>query len=81
MQVTLAIDGNNFNDYKGFVIEFSRLFGSTEVITSLSAIDDVLYGGVGGSDASDRVQFIWRNSSKSKSDLNNEFYVDWLLKA
>lgn len=77
---TIVIDGNNFNDYKGFTNELSVQLDLSEDFTNLNAIDDVLYGGVVGFDTNDRVQFVWHNSAKSKSDMGNEFYVNWLLK-
>lgn len=76
---TIIIDGNNFDDYDGFANELSQQLGLANSVKNLNALDDILYGGVIGFDSMEHVQLIWRNSSKSKKDMGNDFYINWLL--
>ena len=56
---TFEINGNNFSNLKGFYDEVQK------VLT-----DDVLQGGFGKFDQGESIELVWKNSKKSKKDLD-----------
>lgn len=68
----IVIDGNNFSTYSGFILELSKQLGDDESGYGLDWLDDILYGGIVYFDDDEKVQFIWKNSSKSRYDLNKD---------
>lgn len=74
---TFEIDGNNFNDFPGFIVEFNRCFVSHvggDWHGNLDAFNDYLSWTDG------RCTICWRNSSKSAIDLGYESMASWLRK-
>jgi Barstar (barnase inhibitor) len=71
MNKVFIIDGENFNDFKGFCKEFSNvvLSGKYQWNGSLDAFNDILWGGFGDLEDAEEYIIIWRNSAKSKKDL------------
>lgn len=74
-KMKLEIDGNDFDDIKSFYSEINRLVMQEEnwkLGVSLDAFDDLLYGGFGSIKDFEELEFIWKNSDKSKNDLGLE---------
>ena len=76
-QRTFEIDGNNFNDFAGFIVEFNRCFvcyvgGHWQ--GNIDAFNDYL------SWTDERCTIRWLNSSKSSIDLGHESMATWLRK-
>lgn len=71
MPKTFIIDGEKFNDYKGFCKEFSDEVLSGKYIWqgNLDAFNDILFGGFGDIETGECYRIIWRNSIKSKQNL------------
>jgi len=79
-QKTAVINGSHFSDLSGFYNEVSQvLMRDTDwKAGTLDGFDDILYGGFGVFENKDEFQIIWKDSKKSKEDLNfeatKEFY-------
>lgn len=69
----ITVDGKDFNTYDGFMAQFSTQINYSFSLHSLDAFDDILYGGVVAEIAEDEeIDFVWKNSRKSKKDLNRD---------
>lgn len=69
---TFIINGNNFNDWEGLTKELYSQFGAEWYPFGLNWLDDILYGSVVGFKEGEEVTFVWKNSAKSKIDLDND---------
>jgi RNAse (barnase) inhibitor barstar len=74
---TFIINGNHFNDLSGFYDEVQkkltrnfRAFGR-----NLDAFEEVIRGGFGKYEEGEPVKIIWKNSNKSRKDLEFEAMV------
>ena len=70
---TITIHADRFSDLAGFYEEINKLFMKGidwEMGHSLDALNDILYGGFGVYDPGEPVTVLWRNFSKSHSDLS-----------
>ena len=83
---TLIIDGNNFETLEDFYSEADRVLTKDldwDTGHNLDAFNDLLRGGFGVHDYEEPVTLIWKNSTKSKFDLNerreNETLYDILV--
>ena len=72
MKETRIIDGNNFSDMIGFYEEFSNKV-IPEIASwwgrNLDALNDVLGGGVAAKFIDGDWLLVWKNSNKSKKEL------------
>ncbi len=71
-KMTLIIDGNNFETLEEFYSEADKVLtkGPTwDTGHNLNAFNDLLRGGFGIHDYEEPIKLIWKNSTKSKSDL------------
>ena len=69
---TIIIHGDHFSDLTGFYKEMDRLFMKDvdwRLGESLDALNDILYGGFGVYEPGEAVLVVWRNFSKSRTDL------------
>jgi len=77
---TAVINGSHFSDLSGFYEEVSRVLmkNADWKVATLDGFDDILYGGFGVFENKDEFEIIWKDSQKSKEDLNfeatKEFY-------
>jgi hypothetical protein len=74
-QRIFEINGNNFDDFSSFIVEFNRCFVSHvggKWQGNLDAFNDYL------SWMDQRCTIRWLNSSKSEKDLGYESMVSWL---
>lgn len=76
VQTVYEINGANFSDFAGFIVEFNRGFinhvgGNWN--GNLDAFNDYL------SWADDRCTIRWVNSAKSRDDLGHTAMADWLV--
>jgi RNAse (barnase) inhibitor barstar len=73
MKKTITIDGNNFSDLNGFYTELESAMHKNidwEVSRNLYALNDLLGGGFGVNDFKEPFTLVWKNSLKSKMDLD-----------
>jgi len=73
---TIIIDGNNFSDAESFYREVDNVLTSgLDWATghNLAAFNDLLYGGFGIYEYEDHIKLTWKNSEKSKKELNGIF--------
>ena len=77
---TFYINGEDFDDLQGFYEVVSKHLLSNEnwKLGSLDGLNDALYGGFGAFEDADSVQFIWKNSEKSREDLGFVATKKWL---
>ena len=68
----IYIDGNHFGTMKAFGREIKSVLCISEDVnlTSLDAINDVLYGGFGTPNYLEEYEIVWRNFKKSELKLN-----------
>jgi hypothetical protein len=77
-QITFEIDGQNFDDFEGFIREFNRVFESETGGSwqgNLDAFNDYL--------SWPKTPYIikWRRSWKSRRDLGYDAIIVWYLRA
>lgn len=75
MKQEFILNGNNFNDLKGFYIEIYKLmtlYENWEPSHNLDALNDMLYSGFG-----EEAILIWKKSEKSKIDLGTEATINF----
>lgn len=73
MKQTITIDGNKFSDLKGFHREIDRVMtksANSQSGHNLNAFNDLLRGGFGVHEYEEPIKLIWKNSAKSKAELN-----------
>jgi len=82
MNKVFIIDGENFNNFKGFCKEFSNvvLSGKYQWNGSLDAFNDILWGGFGDIEGEEEYTIIWRNVAKSRKDLGYSETIKRLYK-
>ncbi len=73
-RITVTIDGNHFDDIKGFHDEVNIKLCPTfkEYGRNLSAFEDVLKGGFLIHEYGEPIKLVWLNADKSKDDLGYE---------
>lgn len=79
--IDITLDGNRFDDIRGFYDEINRAFMPNEnwrLGDSLDALNDMLYGGYGVSAGASTVCIHWENMAKSRRDLGVEATRSWL---
>ena len=72
------LDGNNFNDIKGFYNEIGKLLTKDldwEIGHNLDALNDLLRGGFGVHEYGAPVIIKWKNYDKSKVDIGAEMML------
>lgn len=70
---TLIIDGRNFKTLEEFYSEADKVLTKNlkwDTGHNLNAFNDLLRGGFGVHDYEEPIKLIWKNSTKSKFDLN-----------
>ena len=66
----VVLDGNAFSDITGFYAEMSRLLAPEEKpVRGLDALNDLLRGGFGETEAYEPLEIRWLHSEKSRNDL------------
>ena len=73
----MVINGDNFNDLRGFFAEAGRVFGTPDdkPVRNLDAFNDVLRGGFGDVAPGEPLAVRWTHSDKSREDLGYEATV------
>ncbi len=74
--ITIIIDGKNFNNMEGFYNEMDKVLTKGldwETGHNLNAFNDLLWGGFGVHEYEEPIKIIWKNSQKSKLDLNTHY--------
>ena len=70
---TVVLDGDNFSDIAGFYAEISRLLApESKPAAGLDALNDLLRGGFGETEAYEPLEIRWLHSDKSREDLGRE---------
>jgi hypothetical protein len=72
----LVIDGDLFDDFEGFVREFSAKLDDFSWQASLDAFNDIMRGGCGTPDGG--FEFRWLNSERSRLALGWPATIRWL---
>ncbi len=69
---TFIIDGDNFSNLDGFYDEVQKILTDDfkEFGRNLHAFNDILRGGFCRFEYGEKIRLIWKNSNKSKLDLN-----------
>ena len=69
---TFEINGNNFSNLKGFYDEVQKVLtdNSTAIGRNFDAFNDVLQGGFGKFEHGESIELVWKNSKKTKKDLD-----------
>ncbi len=75
----MALEGARFDDFDGFVQEFSRHLDDFEWHGSLDAFNDILRGGCGTPDGGFEIQ--WVDSAHSRRALGWPATIRWLEEA
>jgi RNAse (barnase) inhibitor barstar len=84
---SFVINGNNFSDLSSFFDEVENVLTdkTSEFGRNFDAFNDVLRGGFGKYDYNESVELIWKNSKKSRRDLDFPqtviYLADWLRHA
>ncbi|RPE13433.1 Barstar (barnase inhibitor) [Chitinophaga lutea] len=69
----ITLDGNNFSDLAGFYDEVENVLTKDLTWTTgrnFNAFNDLLRGGFGVHEPGEQIMLVWKNSAKSKADLN-----------
>jgi len=75
---TVVLDGANFSSMGEFYAEISRLLAPGEKpIRNLDALNDLLRGGFGETEAYEPLAIVWKNAAKSREDLGREATIDY----
>jgi RNAse (barnase) inhibitor barstar len=77
---TIIINGDNFSDLESFYDEIDRVFTKDlgwDTGHNLDAFNDLLRGGFGVYEYEEPIILIWKNISKSKTDLGLESTKKW----
>ncbi len=72
---TIVIDGDNFSTEEGFYNEIDRVLTSEldwKTGHNLNAFNDLLRGGFCVHEYEEPIELIWKNSRKSKEELNDK---------
>ncbi len=77
MTQEFIIDGNNFDDFEGFMAEAQRIFTQNMEypIRSMDSLNDILRGGFGRYDYGTKLVIKWINAGKSRLDLGYDATV------
>ena len=79
-KITIIINGDNFSDLKSFYDEIDRILTKDldwQTGHNLDAFNDLLRGGFGVYEYEEPINLIWKNISKSKTDLGKETTKKW----
>lgn len=84
MRREFIINGNHFNDWKGFFDEVEAVFTrhlDWEIGRNLDAFNDILRGGFGRHTDHEPILIKWVNFEKSEQDLGKRFMrsVIWII--
>lgn len=77
---TIIINGDNFSDLESFYNEIDRVLTKDpdwDTGHNLDAFNDMLRGGFGVYKYEEPIKLIWKNISKSKTDLGLEATKKW----
>jgi len=77
---TIIINGDNFSDLESFYNEIDRVLTKDldwDTGHNLDAFNDLLRGGFGVYEYEEPIKLIWKNISKSKTDLGLEATKKW----
>ena len=77
---TIIINGDNFSDLESFYDEIDQIFTKDldwQTGHNLDAFNDLLRGGFGVYEYEEPINLIWRNISKSKTDLGKDLTKKW----
>ena len=77
---TIIINGENFSDLESFYDEIDRVLTKDldwSTGHNLDAFNDLLRGGFGIYEYKEPIKLIWKNISKSKTDLGIEATKKW----
>jgi len=80
MKKTIIINGENFSNLESFYDEIDRVLTKGldwETGHNLDAFNDLLWGGFGVYEYEEPIILIWKNISKSKTDLGLEPTRKW----
>lgn len=81
MKKKFILNGNKFDTLEGFYDEVGRILcPGFKWGRNLDAFNDILRGGFGAFEYNESIELIWKNSSKSKSDLGYKETVRQLRK-
>lgn len=75
----ITIDGNKFSDLDSFFDEIDSVLTKDldwQPGHNFNALNDLLHGGFGVYEYEEPVKMIWKNFSKSRSDLGQEIADD-----
>lgn len=77
---TIIINGDNFSDLESFYNEIDQVLTKDlgwDTGHNLDALNDLLRGGFGVYEYEEPIVLIWKNISKSKTDLGLELTKKW----
>ena len=77
---TIFINGDNFSDLDSFYDEIDRVLTKDldwQTGRNLDAFNDLLRGGFGVHEYEEPINLIWKNISKSKTDLGLKATQEW----